>query len=310
MVSKEVSQDTVPLTHRLGEQDEDLPMDLGTVQDIFSFSFFSGRPCLNLFIALLWDIGLPILLYHLLRPIIGQVLAMVVASSPPLVSVLTRMAKERRLDLLGLVAGISFLITGIVSIAEPSEQVATICESITPLMVGLFCLLSLVPIRFGSFEVRPLVYQIASQIMPRQEADEVLQAHDDQRLGNTKPKTKAQKMDWLYTHAARFRTDMRIMTGAWGMMLVIGFVVKVIVVETGSDIGHAQLAGYLIFGLITICMSCFTWIYSSFVNSHICQQVAFWREHPEAPPPPKAEAALNLNWGVNAASNAFGQAMG
>lgn len=73
--------------YALKEQNEDLPMDLGTVQDIFSFSFIRGRPILNFFLAILWSIGLPILLYHILRPHIGQVLAMIIASSPPLVIV-------------------------------------------------------------------------------------------------------------------------------------------------------------------------------------------------------------------------------
>lgn len=65
-------------------QDEDIAMDLGTLQDIFSFSFMKGRPILNFFLAILWSIGLPILIYNILKPYIGQVLAMIVASVPPL----------------------------------------------------------------------------------------------------------------------------------------------------------------------------------------------------------------------------------
>lgn len=65
-------------------QDEEVAMDLGTLLDIFSFGFLRGRPILNFFIAILWSIGLPILLYNILKPIIGQVLAMIVASAPPL----------------------------------------------------------------------------------------------------------------------------------------------------------------------------------------------------------------------------------
>lgn len=70
--------------YSLQEQDEEQPMDLGTLQDIFSFSFMKGRPIFNFILAILWSIGLPLLLYNLLRPYIGQVLAMVTASAPPL----------------------------------------------------------------------------------------------------------------------------------------------------------------------------------------------------------------------------------
>jgi hypothetical protein len=70
--------------HAPKEQDEDIAMDLGDLQDIFSFSFMKGRPFLNFFLAILWSIGLPILLYEILKPHVGQVVAMIIASSPPL----------------------------------------------------------------------------------------------------------------------------------------------------------------------------------------------------------------------------------
>jgi hypothetical protein len=70
------------------QQDQDIPMDLGTLQDIFSFGFMRGRPILNFIIAILWSIGLPVLLYNLLKPHIGQVLAMIIASAPPLAIVI------------------------------------------------------------------------------------------------------------------------------------------------------------------------------------------------------------------------------
>lgn len=70
------------------KQDEEAPMDLWTLQDIFSFSFMRGRPILNFFLAIIWSIGLPVLLYNLLKSHIGQVLAMIVASAPPLAIVI------------------------------------------------------------------------------------------------------------------------------------------------------------------------------------------------------------------------------
>lgn len=64
-------------------------MDLGSLQDIFTFKFFEGRPIANFIMAILWSIGLPILLYQLLKPRIGQVFAMLAASCPPLVLVIS-----------------------------------------------------------------------------------------------------------------------------------------------------------------------------------------------------------------------------
>lgn len=70
--------------NELGEQDPDGPMSMGDMQDVMYFKFVMGRPILNFIIAVLWSIGLPILLYQLLRPRIGQIAGMIVASLPPL----------------------------------------------------------------------------------------------------------------------------------------------------------------------------------------------------------------------------------
>ncbi|KAG0166977.1 hypothetical protein DFQ28_004331 [Apophysomyces sp. BC1034] len=308
---REGDEEGHPLQNRLKDQDEELPMDLGDLQDIFSFSFVRGRTILNFILAFLWSIGLPILLFHLMRPLIGQVLAMIVAACPPLLIVIGRMIKERALDPLGFVAGVSFLISGLLSIAEPNERIASICESLTALLVSIFCLLSLLPIRFGSFKLRPLVFQLVNQVMPRQEYDEELQRRDEQRL--TRRATKQQKLDWLYDNMGRFRTDMRIMTAAWGVMLLAGFLIKVILVVTNIDLSKAQTYGYIVFGLITFVMSCFSWFYTTVVRAHVIKQIRIWKDkqpHEERVMDARSEAIYNANWSVQVASNAFGQVMG
>ncbi|ORX62907.1 hypothetical protein DM01DRAFT_1297793, partial [Hesseltinella vesiculosa] len=260
--------------YTLPEQNQDLPMDLGTVQDIFSFSFIRGRPLFNFLLAVLWSIGLPILLYQLLRPRLGQVVAMIVAACPPLAIVLLRMLREKTFDVLGLVAGISFLISGIISIAQPDAKTSAICESIVPLMVGVFCLVSLIPI--NRFKLRPLVFQVATQVMPRQPEDDQLNQFDQDRLKT--PKTKRQKLDRLYNTMARFRHDMRVMTATWGLTLLATFVVKVIVVETSTDTSHLQNVGYIIFCLATALMMVFTWLYTKLVKKH-AERVGFFSKN-------------------------------
>ncbi|CAO3618452.1 unnamed protein product [Mucor hiemalis] len=157
---------------------------------------------------------------------------MIVASAPPLLIVISRMITSRKLDVLGFVAGISFLITGIISIAQPSPAVSSICESITPLLIGVFCLLSLLPIKFGNFESRPLIFQITNQLMPRINNEEEITVEDEQRLhqqqqqqratSNTADKSKV--LNWVYTNMAKFRSDLRILTACWGIVLIIGFI--------------------------------------------------------------------------------------
>ncbi|KAI8061765.1 hypothetical protein BC940DRAFT_309693 [Gongronella butleri] len=283
--------------HAPPQQNEDLPMDLGTVQDIFSFSFLRGRPIVNFILAVLWSIGLPVLLYELLRPHIGQVLAMIAASCPPIAIVVVRMIREKTFDALGLVAGISFLITGIISIAQPDEKTSAICESIVPLLVGVSCLLSILPIRIGRFEMRPLIFQVAGQIMPRQEEDDKLDQYDQNRLATMeKPRSKRQKLDYLYRNMTRFRHDMRVMTATWGITLIAAFVVKVIVVMTQTDTSHAETVGYIVFCLATGAMMVFTWLYTKIVKKHVTENTQ--------------EGLHNASWGIQAVNNTYNQVLG
>ncbi|GAA5801989.1 hypothetical protein HPULCUR_007449 [Helicostylum pulchrum] len=291
-------------------QDEEVAMDLGTLLDIFSFGFLRGRPILNFFIAILWSIGLPILLYNILKPLIGQVLAMIVASAPPLGIVIVRMLKDRTFDPLGCVAGTSFLISGIVSIAEPEEKTAAICESIVPLVVGLLCVLSALPIKIGSFELKPLVFQMANQIMPRNECED-LQKQDDLRLTKTQPPSPQKRLDYLYHNMSKFRHDMRFMTISWGVILIISFIVKVIIVMTSTDVGNYQLMGVIILGLASVSIIVFTWFYTNIIKGHVFTQIAFWREEEENKKMDKdVEIAENVSWGINGLNNSFSTVLG
>lgn len=89
---------------------------------------------------------------------------------------------------------------------------SSICESIVPLLVGVFCLLSLIPIKIGRFELRPLVYSITNQLMPQVETNEDLVSKDKERINKA---NKAGLLDWVYTHMAKIRNDVRILTAGW-----------------------------------------------------------------------------------------------
>lgn len=135
--------------------------------------------------------------------------------------------------------------------------------------------------------------------MPRQEEDDTLNEYDHRRQQQQRqqgPVTKRQKLDYLYTHMARFRQDMRVMTACWGLTLVVTFVIKVIVVLTNVDTGYAETVGYIVFGLATGLMVVFTWIYTKLVKKHVTDSTK--------------EGLYNSIWGVQAMGNTFGQVVG
>jgi fatty acid desaturase len=143
--------------------------------------------------------------------------------------------------------------------------------------------------------------------MPRPE-EELLQKQDDQRLTSS---SGQRRLDYLYRNMAKFRHDMRFMTVTWGLLLITAFIVKVIVVMTSTDIGKAQLYGYVLFGLAAFFMTVFTWFYTYIIKGHVVDQVAFWRsEEEQKKMDGNTEAVQNANWGVNTMSNAFSQVAG
>jgi len=262
--------------NELGEQNQDEPMSMDDMQNIMLFKFVTGRPILNFIIAVLWSIGLPILIFQLLRPRIGQVAAMIIASLPPLAIVVWRMWQTRTPDPLGFVVGVSFFISGLLSIAQPDERWQTLGQSITPLLVGLFCLLSLVPFSFGRHTLRPLMFQIAQQVMPRDGYEEEEPLHNDRQTvpaqdGDQRPKSKKAKLMYLYRNLPSFRRDMRVLTAVWGVTLMLNFVVKICLITSPATTDQVRNWGYAELGIVTLATAIFSFVYTRLVSAKAVQ---------------------------------------
>lgn len=169
-------------------------------------------------------------------------------------------------------------------------------------------MISVIPIKIGRFEFKPLVFEFANQVMPRADQDERLQKRDDARI--TKHASPKKRLDYLYANMAHFRRDMRVMTFTWGLLLIVSFLVKVVIVMTNTDIFKAQMYGYILFGITAFVMLIFTWFYTNVVKGHVFEQVQFWKEQKEHAIDGRTEAVYNVNWGVQTLNNTFGQVMG
>jgi hypothetical protein len=188
-------------------------------------------------------------------------------------------------------------------------------------LIGVFCLLSLVPIKIGNFELRPLIFQITNQLMPRPQASEQLTAEDEQRLRQkrtnitttsstnngtsanktattSKTRDKSKVLDWVYTHMSKFRNDLRILTALWGIMLIVGFIVKAVIATRNEDISKAQNFGYYFFTLATLGMIILSWLYTKIMKKHVKDQADNMQ---------KSEGYNNVQWGIQAMSNGFNQ---
>ncbi|KAG2183813.1 hypothetical protein INT44_008824 [Umbelopsis vinacea] len=303
--------------NELGEQNPDGPMSMGDMQDVMYFKFVMGRPILNFILAILWSIGLPILLYHLLRPRIGQIAGMIVASLPPLAIVVWRMWRTRTPDPLGFVMGVSFFISGLLSIAQPDERWQLLGDSITPLLVGMFCLVSLLPFQYGRHHLRPLTFQIAQQVMPRDGYGEEEPTQNERQTfpeyDNQTPhhKSKKAKLMYLYHNVPSFRRDMRVLTAVWGVTLMLNFVVKICLITSPATTDQVRNWGYAELGVVTLATAIFSYVYTRLVSMKGIQEFLSRRTGISSEAIGRSgNFAETTNRNAQGFSNVYGQVMG
>lgn len=143
--------------------------------------------------------------------------------------------------------------------------------------------------------------------MPRINNEEEITVEDEQRLhqqqrqqratSNTADKSKV--LNWVYTNMAKFRSDLRILTACWGIVLIIGFIVKAIIASTNTDISKAQNFGYYFFTLATLGLILFSWLYSKMMKKHVQQEADDMKNN--------REGYNNLQWGIQAISTGYNQ---
>lgn len=150
-------------------------------------------------------------------------------------------------------------------------------------MLGLFCLLSLLPWKFGRHTLQPLVFQIVRQIMPRGENDDEDKPNENQNFrqtapehvgdeSDTQPKSKNAKLQWLYVNLPKFRRDMRVLTAVWGVTLMLNFVVKICLITSPATTDQVRTWGYAELGIVTLITAIFMFFYTRIVASRTVQE--------------------------------------
>lgn len=127
--------------------------------------------------------------------------------------------------------------------------------------------------------------------------NEDLVSKDKERIDKT---NKAGLLDWVYTHMAKIRNDVRILTAGWGIILIIGFIVKAIIASTTTDISKAQNFGYIFFTLATVVMIVISCLFMKLMKKHVGEQSSEMMR----------EGYSNTQWGINTLSNGFNQIIG
>lgn len=135
--------------------------------------------------------------------------------------------------------------------------------------------------------------------------NEGLEEQDEQRLQQQQQQQldKSKTLNWVYTHMAKFRNDLRILTACWGIILIVGFIIKAIIASTNTDISKAQNFGYIFFTLATVGMVVVSWLFTKIIKKHVKDEADNMQKRNNI----HSEGYENAQWGIQAMSTGFNQ---
>ncbi|KAI7883220.1 hypothetical protein K492DRAFT_159733 [Lichtheimia hyalospora FSU 10163] len=194
---------------------------------------------------MLIDIAIPLALYYGLRNVIDVIYALIISGIPPFLWVIVGFIRSRRVDVLGVIISLSFILSGVVSLISGDARAALLRDSAVTGVVGLMFLLTLPPIKSKWLTVRPLTF-----IMARQMFSEASYRWID-KDGN---KCEMGVVDWQWEHIRYFRISMYAQTAAWGILLVMELVACVLMVESSLSIDNIVAYNNIITSVVVAVM--------------------------------------------------------
>ncbi|CAG8786512.1 15904_t:CDS:1, partial [Racocetra fulgida] len=104
------------------------------------------------------DVGLPLLLYFILSKYIPTIWALIISGIPPIVSVILNFIIRKQVNAIGILSIVGFIAGTILSVLQNDPKLYLLRESFITGVVGLVFIVTLIPIKIGSFQMRPLIY--------------------------------------------------------------------------------------------------------------------------------------------------------
>ncbi|KAI9278756.1 hypothetical protein BDA99DRAFT_429083 [Phascolomyces articulosus] len=192
------------------------------------------RHLAGLLIMMVVQVGIPLALYYGLRNQIGVVYALVISGIPPFLWVIFEFIRKRRVDALGVIIALSFILSGVISIVSGDARAALIRDGAVGAVIGGFFLITLIPINTSWLVLRPLTHIIGEQMFAG------IQYQWTDRDGNERTQSI---VEWQFENIRFFRWSMRLQTLAWGVLLILELVACVLFVEI-TDMSTDDIVKY------------------------------------------------------------------
>ncbi|KAG2209809.1 hypothetical protein INT47_001958 [Mucor saturninus] len=219
--------------------------------------------------TLLIDVALPLILYYVLKIWLSLIVALVLSGIPPLLHIIYKFWKKRKVDVLGCIIVIAFILTAVLSLISGDVRVALLRDSATTAIVGVIFLISLIPLKTRWFRIRPIIFVIGKQMMegapPHTWTDIEGEKHEKDQ------------MEFIWELSSMFRKYCYIVSGLWGVILMGEFAAKVIMIKSTLSVDQVVLYGNIIVAVVVVLMTVGSTVTSTFVQKKIVVLMAEWK---------------------------------
>ncbi|KAI7870270.1 hypothetical protein BDF14DRAFT_1776644 [Spinellus fusiger] len=221
-------------------------------------------------LMLIIDIGLPLAIYYVVKMYTSILIALIVSGIPPFLNVIITFIRKRRVDILGVIFVLSFIISAVLSIVSGDARLALLRDSATTAIISGMFLLTLIPLRTSWIKVYPLTFlihqQATSELSPIQWIDETGEAQSMSRS------------EWCWTYVRLYRVLNYTISALWGIFLMGEFVAKVIMIRSTLTIDQIVLYGNIIVICIVVTLCAVSLILTRRVTKIIITRREEWRK--------------------------------
>jgi hypothetical protein len=196
-----------------------------------------------------------------------------ISSTPPAISVIVKLFYYRKVDPLGIIIVFGLVISAIISVIDGQPRVLLLRESIVTAATGAIFLITLIPIKIGKLQLRPLTYGIAAQMTAAAPAVRYM------RYGQM---IQVSRSEFNWEYSTKFRFAMRLGTALWGIALLLEFVAKLIMYFSPLTIDQMVLYGNVVLAVVMGSMGLFTIIHSRIVRKQVAVEMVHIKRKLEA----------------------------
>ncbi|ORX51240.1 hypothetical protein DM01DRAFT_1289888 [Hesseltinella vesiculosa] len=229
-------------------------------------SFFWGQFKV-LSVTLFFDVGLPLIIYYTTKDKIGYVTSLVVSGIPPLLFVIYKFWRDRKVDIIGCIFIVAFVGSGVLTLITGDVRIALFREAAVDILIGAIFFVTLIPIKTKWLTMQPLVYLITVQMTS--EAPPMEWSTRDETTGEVEHHSQPMHI-WLWEQLPFYRRFCYILTALWAFIMAADFVIKaVIILATNLSVDQIVMVNSILQIVITAGMTSGTMVAAGFLHRKI-----------------------------------------